>query len=345
MKHKVIPMEKRKSLGNLAAFALALALMLSLAAASGAAQFAAPGAIVQHSQATNCFNAPEISVSEPSISLLPGRLSEVKITVRGTQPQVCGVQTYGVDFTNAYDAENFELAIFGKQERNTFPLAPGETREFVGLVGAKIGAQAGNRTIQVTGYLEMDHWKQSSKNIAVKVGAQADSDAVWRTPLKIGWNLVPYVDGSGLFGCPNITQGYRYFPSKQDYVVMGRFGALFSPMPNEKAIPGGELGGIFVFSTLRCTMESRHPPQSFGTSVPLQGGQLLSMTPAWHGKKASDIISECQSQSGGANASVEIGAWDAQSQEWRTLMGSEIIKNGEVLRIKSGTNCTLGMGS
>ena len=347
-------MEKRKGF----CLAAAILLLLSLAALSGAAYLAAAGATGTPSAAAGtggaadtpgtaayyaaCSAAPIVSLDREALSMRAGNVEQIKISVTGSQPARCGIKQYGVDFTNGYDAQNFELALLGSQQRNVFYLSPGQTKEFAGIIGAKPGAEAGNYTIQVTGYLESDHWKQASKSISVHTGKRADSDTMWKTQLQIGWNAVPYVSGIGAFGCPDITTAYRYSPSLGDYVVMQRYGAVFvssaqSEMANEK------FSGLFVFATSRCTIESSVPPSAFNATINANGGQLLSMPPAWQGENASGIIAWCSSFKPGGNGTMGISHWDARSQKWIPAAVNGTFYNGEVLKVGSSFDCPLRM--
>ena len=191
-------MEKKGKNILLAAFFAAL-LVVSLASAAGAA------AQVQ----SGCAVFPGLSLGDDKITVIAGRISTVPITITGPQGASCGSVQYGVDFTNGYDGKHFVLALNGLQERNLFELGAGKEKTFEGLIGVPPGTEPGNYTIQVTAYLEADHWKQVSKTISVEVKPAAGSDTVWATNLNIGWNLVPYAEGIGVYGCDDIITGYR----------------------------------------------------------------------------------------------------------------------------------------
>ncbi|MFA5930468.1 MAG: hypothetical protein WC861_06310 [Candidatus Micrarchaeia archaeon] len=325
-------MEKKGKI-LLAAFFAAL-LVVSLASAAGAATQAQPG----------CAVFPSLSLGDEKITVIAGRLSTVPITITGAQAPSCGSVQYGVDFTNGYDGKQFVLAINGLQERNLFTLASGKEKAFEGLVGAPPGTPAGNYTIQVTAYLEADHWKQVSKTIKVEVKPAAGSDARWATAINVGWNLVPYAEGIGVYGCDEIITGYRYSPTNGEYVQMDRFGALFKPAPFEPNVENERFGGMFVFSTRRCAMESRVPPEAlYGARVSLLGGQLLSIPPAWHGVEASVIAQECARQTGTQASQVQIRKWDSAKQEWVTPAQSTLLSNGEVWKILPKGACELSL--
>ena len=326
-------MEKK---GNIAlAVVFAALLVVSLASAAGAAaQMAQP----------SCSVFPSLSLGDDKITVIAGRLSAMPISVTGAQGSSCGAQQYGVDFTNGYDGKEFVLAINGMQERNLFQLASGNEKTFEGLIGVPPGTPAGNYTVQITAYLESDHWKQVSKTIEVEVKPAAGSDTGWTTALDIGWNLVPYADGVGVYGCDDIMTGYRYSPTTGEYIQMDRFGALFKPAPFEPNVPDERFGGMFVFSAKRCTMESRVPPETLaGANVSLFGGQLLSITPAWQGKEAGAIAQECARQSGTQPSQVQMKRWDAAKQEWITPAQSTILSNGEVWKILPNGACELSL--
>jgi hypothetical protein len=196
----------------------------------------------------------------------------------------------------------------------------------------------------LTAYLEADHWKQSSRSIVVEVKPEAGNDAYWENGLEIGWNTVPYAKGVAYFGCDGIITGYRYSPSRGDYIVMDRYGPLFSPAPFEQDIENERFGAMFVFSKKRCTLFGRVPSEALaGSEVSLLGGQLLSVPPAWHGQKVSDIVRECRKQTK-AIAQVSVGEWDAKSQKWRELLPEREISNGDALRIDPGSACSLDLG-
>ncbi|MCX6771765.1 MAG: hypothetical protein NTX79_06950 [Candidatus Micrarchaeota archaeon] len=326
--------KKMEKAGKIA-FAMVLALlMVSLASAAGAA------AQVQ----IGCSVFPSLSLGDEKITVIAGRLAALPITVSGAQASSCGAQQYGVDFTNGYDGKQFVLALSGLQERNLFQLASGKEKTFEGLIGVPPGTEPGNYTVQVTAYLEADHWKQVSKTIRVEVKPAAGSDASWATNLNIGWNLVPYAEGIGVYGCNEIITGYRYSPTSGEYVQMDRFGAQFSPAPFEPNVENERFGGMFVFSTKRCTMESRVPPETLANAkVSLFGGQLLSISPAWNNKEAGAIAQECASQSGTQASQVQLRKWDAAKQEWITPAQSDLLSNGEVWKILPKGECELGL--
>ena len=328
-------MEKKGNIMFAAFFAALLVVSLASAAGAAATAQAQPG----------CAAFPGLSLGNEKITVFAGRLASVPITITGAQDASCGSVQYGVDFTNGYDGKQFVLAINGLQERNLLTLASGKEKTFEGLIGVPPGTEQGNYTIQVTAYLEADHWKQVSKTIQVQVKPAAGSDTTWATNLTIGWNLVPYAEGIGVYGCDNITTGYRYSPTNGEYVQMDRFGALFKPAPFEPNVENERFGGMFVFSTTRCAMESRVPPETLANAkVSLFGGQLISITPAWHGKEASAIAQECASQTGTQASSVQLRKWDAKNQEWVTPAQSAILSNGEVWKILPKGDCELELG-
>ena len=151
--------------------------------------------------------------------------------------------------------------------------------------------------------------------------------------------------GIGVYGCDEIMTGYRYSPTTGEYVQMDRFGALFKPAPFEPNVKNERFGGMFVFSTRRCTMESRVAPETLaGAKVSLFGGQLLSITPAWNGKEAGSIVQECASQSGTQASQVQFSKWDAKNQEWITPAQSASLSNGEVWKILPKGECELELG-
>jgi len=317
----------------IAAFFAAL-LMASLASAAGAATQAQAG----------CAVFPGLSLGDGKITVVAGRLSSVPITIAGAQAASCGSVQYGVDFTNGYDGKRFVLALNGLQERNLFMLASGKEKSFEGLVGVPPDTEPGNYTIQVTAYLEADHWKQVSKTLQVEVKPAAGSDTTWKTNLNIGWNLIPYAQGIGAYGCDEILTGYRYSPTTGEYVQMDRFGARFSPAPFEPNVENERFGGMFVFSTSRCTMESRVPPEALeGAKASLFGGQLLSIPSSWHGQEAGAIARACASQSGTQASQVQLRKWDAKNQEWIMPAQSAILSNGEVWKILPKGGCELDL--
>jgi len=315
-----------------AVFAALLA--VSLASAAGAAASAQAQA--------GCSVFPGLLLGNEKITVVAGRLSSVPITISGAQAASCGSVQYGVDFTNGYDGKQFVLAMNGLQERNLLALGAGKEKTFEGLIGVPPGTEPGNYTVQVTAYLEDDHWKQASKTIQVEVKPAAGSDARWATSLNIGWNLVPYAEGIGVYGCDEIMTGYRYSPTTGEYVQMDRFGALFKPAPFEPSVANERFGGMFVFSTSRCTMESRVAPETLeNAKVSLFNGQLLSISPAWHNKEAGAIAQECASQSGTQASEVQLRKWDAKNQEWITPAQSAILSNGEVWKILPKGECEI----
>lgn len=327
-------MEKWKK-GNVALAFVAALLAISLASAASAQGQAQPG----------CGTVPSLGLGSEKITVVAGRLAVVPITITGAQGASCGSVQYGVDFTNGYDGKQFVLAINGLQERNLLTLAPGASKPFEGIIGVPPGIEQGNYTIQVTAYLESDHWKQVSKTLQVQVKPAAGSDTAWKSGLDIGWNLIPYVQGTGVYGCDGIITGYRYSPTTGEYVVMDRFGARFSPAPFEPNVPDERFGGMFVFSTSRCTMESRVPQEALeNAKVSLFGGQLLSITPAWHGKEAGEIAKECASQSGTQASQVQLRKWDAARQEWVEPAQTSMLSNGEVWKILPIGECELELG-
>jgi|GEM_PF-3154764 len=329
-------MEKGMKGAAFAIFALACALLLVLGigvayAASGNTDAA-------------CSVFPELSLEKGAISSGPGRVATVKISVKGMQGQSCGLQAYGVDFTNGFDGKDFVLAIKGSQERNLFYLKPGETKTFEGLVGIPPETAAKNYTLQVTAYPESDHWKQASKNFDLEVGAQDAADAYWSTQLQIGWNLVPNAPYLGIYGCPDINTGYRYSAYKGDYITLNRYGAVFSVAPFEQDVANENYGGLFVFSTKRCTLESRVPSDTLrDAQVSLRDGQLLSIPPAWNGQTAGKLVQSCMEQSKNPSDAVELKAWDANNQKWTSLPLNQQLKNGEVVRALANFDCTLSL--
>ena len=290
----------------------------------------------------DCTLAPELRLEKDSIITAEGRIATVKMYVKGAQPVSCGSQVYGVDFTNGYDGKEFSLGLQGISGRNTFALSSGETHEFVGVLSPIPSTTAGDYTLQITAYNDEDHWKQVSQNIAVEVKPHSDADTYWKTPLEIGWNLIPYEAGSAAYGCDAITEAYRYSPSKKDYVEMKRFGPVFQQSDGKDTPPNERFSALFVFSRERCAIESRVAADKFlDAQVQLLGGQLLSVPPAWHGAAAESITSLCEKQGAGK---VEMKKWNADSQRWENVAGADELKNGETLKAKPAKQCVLDLG-
>jgi hypothetical protein len=236
------------------------------------------------------------------------------------------------------------LALSGLQERNLLTLGSGKDKTFEGLIGVPPGTPTGNYTVQITAYLESDHWKQVSRTLQVEVKPPAGSDAYWKTNLQVGWNLVPYAQGMGIYGCDGIMTGYRYSPFRGDYIQMDRFGPIFVPAPFEPSVEDEKFGAMFLFSRERCAMESRLPSEALSSPVvSLQGGQLLSIPPAWHGQQVGAIAEACARQSGTSASQVQIKKWDASRHEWATPSLGNALSNGEVLRIVPNGGCSLDL--
>ena len=326
--------KKGAAMPRLFAGALLLALWAGMLCAANA----------QATQPAGCAAFPEIRIAQQNLSAYAGRLASANITVVGTQPGSCGLQVYGVDFTNGYDGEQFVLAMKGSIGRNVFALEPGQSKEFTGLIGVPPGTLAGNYSLQVTAYPDADHWKQASAKLALQVRPEAGSDAYWRTGIQVGWNAIPYSTGTGVYGCPNITEAYRYSPYKGDYIQMERYGSLFVTAPFEPNAANEGFGGLFVFSSQRCTMESSVPPiSSQGSAVSLRDGQMLSIPPAWSGQPSGDIAASCMEQPHAAQDKVELTRWDAATQTWVSPAASELLGNGQVWRIVPSFDCTLDL--
>ncbi|MFA6214866.1 MAG: hypothetical protein WC717_06360 [Candidatus Micrarchaeia archaeon] len=323
---------------NMMAFASVLVLLVGML-------FAASGASGSAGEAAGaCAVFPSLSLGEEKVSVAAGRVAIVSVAVSGAQPGGCGAQQYGVDFTNGYDGKEFVLALNGMQERNLFFLLPGKGQSFEGLIGVPPGTPAGNYTVQVTAYAESDHWKQVSKTLQVEVKPLVGSDAYWKTNLQVGWNLVPYAQGMGIYGCDAIITGYRYSPFRGDYIQMDRFGPLFTPAPFEPSVEDEKFGAMFVFSRERCAMESRLPSEALSSPVvSITGGQLLSIPPAWHGQQAGAIAEACAKQSGASASQVQIRQWDASRQEWAVPSQGDALSNGGVLRIVPSGSCSLDL--
>jgi len=320
----------------LAVLALASALLLMLGVGLAHA--------IQAGSAGSCDVFPELGLERNTVLSEPGRVATVKINVKGMQDIACGSQTYGVDFTNGYDGQEFALAVKGSQERNLFYLKPGETNMFEGLIGIPPGTSPGNYTLQIVAYPETDHWKQKSEKVSLQVRQTDASDAYWGTQLQIGWNLIPNVEGLGIYGCPEINTGYRYSAYKGDYITLNRYGAVFSVAPFEQDVENEKFGGLFVFSTQRCTMESRVPAYLLGNSqVSLRDGQLLSIPPAWQGAADEQLVNACMKQSKNPSDKVEMTIWDNDRQKWMSPAAGKQLNNGEVWRALANFDCTLNL--
>lgn len=326
--------ERKKGTGGLVAAGAILLLLCSgiLYAAT----------LQSSSASADCSIAPELRLEKDSIVTAEGRVATVKMFVKGIQPAGCGSQVYGVDFTNGFDGKEFSLGLQGISGVNTFALSSGETHEFVGVLSPLPSTAAGDYTLQVTAYNDEDHWKQVSRNIAVEVKPRSDADTYWKTELQIGWNLIPYEAGSAAYGCDAITGAYRYSPSRKDYVEMKRFGPVFQ-QADGKATPANErFSALFVFSRERCAMESRVAADKFlEAQVQLLGGQLLSVSPEWHGAFVSDIAGLCDRQGAGK---TEFKRWNSGTQRWVDALPGDELKNGQTLKIKPAKQCVLGLG-
>ncbi len=330
-------MEKGK-LRGISALGYGLLVFLAIALCAGLL-FA-----VQSGSTASCSTLPKLELGKSSVASSPGTISTVELSVTGTQDASCGAQLYGVDFTNGYDGSMFVFAIKGVQDRNVFSLQPGQTKTFVGFIGVPPSTPAGNYSIQATAYREDDHWKQASKAIGVTLVRESDSDAYWKTGIGIGWNLVPNIEGIGVYGCPGINTAYRYSSYKGDYITLNRYGPVFVPAPFEADMPNEQFGGLFVFSTQKCTLESRVPMASYGNAeVSLLEGQLLSVPPAWHGAPLSSLKSACASQSANGSGTLDAKLWDAPRQQWVAAPANHTLVNGEVLRLVPNFDCSLNL--
>ena len=318
-------------------FALAAVALLALLIAGIAFAASQPALL------PGCSIAPAFRLEKDNMTVVSGRAATIKMYLTGAQPSYCGSQVYGVDFTNGYDGGMFSLGLEGITGVNTVALTNGETHEFVGELSPLPSTPAGDYSIQVTAYLDSDHWKQESKNVAVTVKQQPDSDTYWKSSLDIGWNLIPYEEGSTAYGCDNITDAYRYSPSANDYVEMKRFGPVIEQADGQM-VPGNErFSGLFVFSRERCTMETRVPADAFlDAQVAMKGGQLLSVPPSWQGATAISITELCGKQGSGNTA---VSRWDAAEQKWLNVPDGEPLANGEVLKIKPAKQCVLDLGA
>ena len=334
---KVIWMERK---GKIALALCALAVLL----AAGLSQLAY-AATATTIGASGCEVFPVLRLGKTQLKSAPERVVVINITVKAVQAASCGPMTYGVDFTNGYDAEFFSLGIRGATDRNLFTLAPDQEKTFEGIIGVMPGTLMKNYTLQVTAYLDSDHWKQVSEKLNVMVSQEIGSDAQWKTGLQIGWNNVPYAEGTGIYGCQKITTAYRYSPYKGDYIVLNRYGPIFEPAPFEPSMPDERNGALFAFSTERCSLESRVPPEALeGPGVLTRGGQLLSIPPAWHGQKVGDIKDACEKQAGSA-IGLDAKYWDAGNQRWMIAQDAMELWNGKVLRVSSGFGCLLDLSS
>ncbi|VVB98809.1 Uncharacterised protein [uncultured archaeon] len=302
------------------------------------------GSSANTSEPAGCASIPEITLAPASLSLPQGGVGTVKLQVRATQPVSCGRQLYGVDFTTAYDAGLFSLGISGVNGTNKFYLWPGEAREFDGLVGASEAIYSGNFTLQATAYNDADHWKQASKTFKVQVSPGNAGAAYWKTNLAVGWNAIPYMQGAGVYGCPEITEAYSYLPGQKEYVRLQRYGPIFALSPTGSYAVPERLGGLFVFSKGRCAMESRLEATEFsGAPIQLYNGQLLSVPLPWNGTALSSISNACALQS--AYNKAEASRWDADRQVWVVLSHSDKLESGTAYRISSSDVCTLDSGS
>ncbi len=327
---------KKRAAAYAAAFAAALLLLLGIGIAYAAS--------MQPAVPARCSVMPALSIDKSAIAAIAGRLATVRISVTGTQGASCGSQSYGVDFTNGYSGKEMVFAIKGVLDRNVFSLKPGETKNFTGMIGVPPGTEPGNYTIQLTAYLEADHWEQVSKNAVLAVKPVLGSDAYWKTDLVVGWNNIPNIDGLGVYGCPDINTGYRYSPYKGDYIVLNRYGSQFVPAPFEPNIENERFGALFVFSRQKCSLESRVPAEAFDKSeISIREGQLLSIPPEWHNATVGSILKQCIAHSGNANFQLDAKIWDAGNQKWIPAGEDEHLKNGQALRLIPNAECTLDM--
>ncbi|MFA5106563.1 MAG: hypothetical protein WC506_06420 [Candidatus Micrarchaeia archaeon] len=295
-------------------------------------------------KSSDCSVAPGLSVtplylpSYQGFESESGRVHSVEIQVAGRQEESCGNQTYGVDFTNAYAGKDFSLAIDGKQERNLFTLAPGEIKQFKGWIGVTPGTAAGNYTVQVTAYSEADHWNQVSQDINVSVNPSIDySDTYWSVPLGIGWYNIPYVYGTGVFGCDNITEAYGYLASHGEYVKLERYGPVFMPPAGLDDSPLS----LFVFSRGSCVMYGNVPASTWNSLVsPVKGGQLVPVPPAWDGAQVGSMSKACLP---GQGVELSIKKWDGNSQTWLLPSADSRMSVGEVYQVYSSQLCNLDL--
>ncbi len=319
--------------------ALGLLLVAAFAFSAGVTSLAGSDA----NTAAKCTVTPQLFIEQENVPISIGSAKTITITVTAMHDVACGPETYGVDFTNAYAGDAFNLAIMGKQERNLFTLGAGQSRTFGGVIGIPPYTLPGNYTVQVTAYSEDDHWKQVSRNIKIEA-KPINNYTYWKTDLTIGWNNVPYVEGISLYGCPNITSAYRFSPSKNDYITMNRYGPLLVPARNETVLKNEQFGGLFVFSRERCTVESIVPNERFSEEkLALSGSQLLTIPPAWN-NEPTKILGEACTANSNVTATVEMKYWNAGSQKWTSASSVDILKTGQVWQITSSAKCTLDLG-
>ncbi len=327
---------------------LAFGLIACVLAALWAGAAAATGTDGAGGPGEACILTPQFQVLKQNIRSPSGRTVEIEVAVGGRQAPECGPVQYGVDFTNAYDAPTFYLGVSGAGERqNLFMLEPGQVRIFKMYAGIVPGTAMGNYTLQMTAYSEADHWKQTSQNVSIQVEAMEAGDTYWATQLYVGWNTVPFADGVGVFGCPAISEGYVYSPSREDYVRMVREGATFAPADGAVLPAGEKNSGLFVFSKQRCAIQSLVPPEIFErTAVPQEKEHLLTASPVWTGLNSTQLAAEyCPGMPPALEGSpnpLPISLWNAFEQRWERL-GNRTIQNGQVLRLHERTfACSLG---
>ncbi len=168
----------------------------------------------------DCKAYPVLSLNNNEISTSAGKLAEVTASVSGKQGILCGPQNYGLDFTTGYDAGNFVLSAGYPKAGYVFTLWPDETKIFTNVIGAPSTTAAGNYTVQLTAYLDSNHWMQSSKNLKVAVVSSSALQEPAPILLKSGWNMVgapsQQVDISTYKGNCSILSGPWSYDAEQN---------------------------------------------------------------------------------------------------------------------------------
>ncbi|VVB66767.1 Uncharacterised protein [Candidatus Gugararchaeum adminiculabundum] len=336
--------ERERRLPAGLAFVLALVLLAPILMAGTAASLAAAS---DGAARPECITIPKLEILTPYLNSSVGRVQYVDVRVSATQAPSCGAQTYGVDFTDAYDAHYFVLGMEKSNVRFLFDLAPGESKTYRGVIGIPLDVPAREHRLQMTAYSPANIWKQASGNVTVQVRPFRGSDMLWSANLTLGWNAIPSVKGAAYLGCEGIQKAYRYSPAWDDYIRLERFGAQFVPALGEPDLSSEQAAGLMVFSDKRCTMSivadsGRLEGQQL--TLPPNEEQSVTVPYSWYGMDKSGLMAKyCPSSDA---RGVHFDEWDAALQRW-TPADNQSLHAGQVLMVRTantGSACTLPLG-
>ena len=275
------------------------------------------------------------------------------VTAKNNDGDYCDRRSFQAMFSSDSDTEYFDI-----EGQKSYRLEPGESTTFNITLTPKSDTPAGDYTFNFLFYDIAEPSYSYEARLTYRVEEQTNPER-YTVSVKQGWNLVPYIYGASVYGCPNFEVVWVYSPIEKRYIQLNNNFEFLNEMEGEDfvSIYGDETNprfyvpysGAWVYSEHNCDFKVEYDytnmPQPNGKnnldSVRLSNGwNFVQVMPWMGGKDFQDITKNCNVE--------KVFSWNAETQEWEgpapnsfRISGDNI---GEILVVETISSCYLSDG-